>query len=71
MGVRMGRWDDLFIWKVCHQLSDRVADVRWSLHSGPKDVSYFQVLSKWYSKINLHPVVPRMFTCMISRVFAR
>ena len=28
MGVRMGRWDGLFIGKVCHQLFNRAADVR-------------------------------------------
>ena len=49
-GVRNERWNRLFIGKVCHQLFDKAANIRWSLHSGPKGVSYVQVLPKGYSK---------------------
>jgi hypothetical protein len=34
-----------------------LAYVRWFLHSGPKSVSYVQVLSKGYSKSSTSPVV--------------
>ena len=48
-----------------------LAYVRWSLHSGPKGVSYVHVLSKGYSKSSVHPVVPCTFACTICRVYAR
>jgi hypothetical protein len=49
-GMRNERRGRLFIGKVYHQLSDRAADVRWSLHISLEDVSYVQVLSKGYPK---------------------
>jgi hypothetical protein len=38
--MRNERRGGLFIGKVCHQLLDKVVDVRWSLHIGLKGVSY-------------------------------
>jgi hypothetical protein len=49
----------LFIEKIHHQLPDRAAYVRWSVHVGPKSVSYVQVLPKGYTKSSVRPVVPR------------
>jgi hypothetical protein len=65
-GVRNERRGGLFIEKVCHQFSDRVADVwqplayvRWSLHIGLEGVSYVQALLKGYSKSSVRLVVSR------------
>ena len=44
-----------------------LAYVRWSLHSGPKGVSYVQVLSKGYSKSGVRSMVLCMSICTICR----
>jgi hypothetical protein len=54
----------LFIEKIRYQLPDRAADVRqpyvrWSVHIGPKGVSYVQVLPKGYTKSSVRLVIPR------------
>jgi hypothetical protein len=67
MGERNGSWDGLFIGKVCHQLSDRVADVRQPLYTSGDLCTLVQRvshISRYYPKgtpkSSIRLVVPRM-----------